>query len=152
MTTVPDLLKSPTLRMSDPRLPMTVSRAAIELDKASRGEHVDFDATRRFTKFLQDSLEQDAEPSGVHAVWLDANTVDVVGHALLEFEGKGKVRTVQDVFDHACALVTQMKKASVTETESDLDSLRRFCVAFGNSLLSRRGSLKQEGPINPHRR
>jgi hypothetical protein len=138
--------------MSDPRLPMTVSRAAIELDQASRGEHVDFDATRRFTKFLQDSLHQDVEPGGAHAVWLDANTVDVVGHALIEVEEGGMVRTVQDVFEHALALVSEMENASATKGSSDFDRLRRFCVAFGNSLLSHRASLKHEGPINPHRR
>jgi hypothetical protein len=138
--------------MSDPRLPITVSRAAIELDQASRGEHVDFDAMKSFTRFLQDSLQQDAESIGVQTVWLDANTVDIVGHALIEVEESGMVRTVQDVFEHALALVTEMEKASATSGSSDFDRLRRFCVAFGNSLLSNRASLKHEGPINPHRR
>ena len=152
MNNVSHKQSSPTLRMADPRLPMTVSRAAIELDTASRGEPVEFDATRRFTKFLHDSLEQDVESGGAHAVWLDANTVDVVGNALQEFEGAETVRTVQDVFDQACALVAEMEHAAASKGESDLYRLRRFCVAFGNSLLSRRGSLIHEGPINPHKR
>jgi hypothetical protein len=152
MNTTTPISSSYKLRMSDPRLPLAVSKAAIELDNASRGEQVDFEATRRFTDFLHESLQQNVETTGVHSVWLDANTVDVVGHALIEFEGAGKVRTVQDVFDHAWALVMDMEKASEVGDRSDLSRLRRFCVAFGNSLLSHRASLKQEGPSNPHRR
>jgi hypothetical protein len=143
---------SRTLRLSDPRLPLTVSRAAIELDKASRGESVTFDATRRFSQFLHDSLEEDVKGGGSHTVWLDANTVDVMGQALIEFEGSGNVRTVQDVVDHALRLVSEMEKAPEAKQGSNFDQLRRFCVAFGNSLLSRRNFLKHEGPINPHRR
>ncbi len=140
--------------MSDPRLPMTVSRAAIEIDRASRGEPVDFVEFRRFTEFLHESLQQDedVESVGPHALWLDANTVDVMGNALTDFEGAGKVRTVKDVFDHAWKLVGEMEKAAEAESGSNLDRIREFCVAFGNSLLSHRASLKHEGPINPHRR
>jgi len=140
------------MRMSDPRLPLMVSRAAIELDNASRGEIVDFQATRQFAAFLQDSLHQPISQGGAHSAWLDVNTMDVVGQALVELEGVGKVRTVQDVLDHACGLVAEIEKASATEKPSELVRLRRFCVAFGNSLLSHRASMKQEGPNNPHRR
>ena len=152
MSTATTLLQNRALRMSDPQLPLTVSRAAIEIDRASRGESVDFVAFRRFTQFLHESLQQDVEPGGPHAVWLDANTVDVVGNALTDLEGVGKVRTVKDVFDHAWKIVAEMEKAAAAENGSNLDRIRKFCVAFGNSLLSHRASLKHEGPINPHRR
>lgn len=152
MSTTTTLPRNRALRMADPQLPMTVSRAAIEIDQASRGEPVDFVAFRRFTEFLHESLQQDVEAGGPHAVWLDANTVDVVGNALTDFEGPGTVRTVKDVFDHAWVIVGEMEKATETKTGSNLDRIRRFCVAFGNSLLEHRASLKHEGPINPHRR
>lgn len=138
--------------MSDPRLPMTVSRAALELDNASRGERGSFEATHRLAEFLNDSLNQDISGGAAHAIWLDANTVDVVGHALMEFEGAETVRTVQDVFSQAIKLVSEMEKASNADAGSDVDRLRRFCVAFGNNLLSYRAGLKHESSGNPRRR
>jgi hypothetical protein len=129
-----------------------VSRAAIELDNASRGETVDFQETQRFAAFLQESLHQQISQTGAHPAWLDVNTMDVVGQALVEVEGEGKVRTVQDVLKHAHEMVAEIEKASATEKSSELERLRRFCVAFGNSLLSHRAALKQDGPNNPHRR
>lgn len=153
MTNDVQLLTTGTLRMADPRLPITVSKAAIELDQASRGEKVDFEATHRFSRLLQSSLEQPADSTGAQTVWLDANTVDVVGHALQEVKGSTEVRTVQDVFEQAWSLVNEMEKASETNHgDLNFDRLRRFCVAFGNSLLSRRGSMKHDSPTNPHRR
>ena len=152
MSTITSIPNNRKMRMSDPWLPLMVSRAAIELDNASRGESVDFHATQRFAAFLQDSLNQPISQGGAHSAWLDVNTMDVVGQALVELEGAGKVRTVQDVVDHACSLVAEIEKASVAEKQSELERLRRFCVAFGNSLLSHRASMKQEGPNNPHRR
>src|SRR5271170_2918236 len=115
MSTLTATSSSRKMRISDPWLPLTVSRAAIELDNASRGEKVEFQATRRFAEFLQDSLEQPVSAAGPHAAWIDVHTVDVVGQALVEFEGPGKVRTVQDVFDHACRLVAEIEKAPANE-------------------------------------
>lgn len=144
--------RNPALRLSDPRLPLTVSRAAIEIDRASHGERVEFDNFRRFTAFLHQSLhEDDVEPCGTQAVWLDANTVDVMGNALTAFEGAGQVRTVKDVLDHALKLLREMETVK-DEGKGDFARLRSFCVAFGNSLLSHRASVRHEGPVNPHRR
>lgn len=139
------------LKMADPRLPLTVSRAAIELDNASRGENVTFEATKQFLEVLQESLKQGVDVPGTHTAWLDANTVDVVGDALVECEGPNNVRTVKDVFDRAWTFVHEMEQVEKTEEDTKYDRLRRFCVAFGNSLLSFRAKLK-EGPTNPRRR
>lgn len=138
--------------MSDPWLPLMVSKAAIELDNAARGQRVTFEDTQRFAEFLQGSLDQQVSQTGAHCTWLDVNTVDIVGQALVELEGAGKVRTVQDVITHAQEIVEDIEKALKSEKQPELVRLRRFCIAFGNSLLSHRASIKQEGPINPHRR
>jgi len=142
MNTPKRLPARPNLRMADPRLPMTVSRAAIELDDASRGVSANFESTQRFAKFLSDSLKQNLGGGGAHAAFLDANTVDVIGQALNEFEGTDTVRTVEDVFNHTCKLIAEMEGASTAPGGSDLERLRRFCVVFGNNLLTHRASLK----------
>jgi hypothetical protein len=113
MTTAPNNIPTrPNLRMADPRLPMTVSRAAIELDNASRGDGGSFEATRRFVRFLSEALPGNIEGNIRRPACIDANTVDVVGHTLNEFEGGGSVKTVEDVFQHAWKVVSEMEKAS----------------------------------------
>lgn len=143
------------MRMSDPGLPATISRAAMELDHASRGEKVKWEAMPRFAAFLNESLEQPITSSGRTTGWLDVNTADVMGDALIQFEGRTNLRTVKDVWEHARKIVAEMESASVLPKNSEiaeLQRLRRFCVAFGNSLLTHRSSMEQEMPINPYRR
>lgn len=140
------------MRMSDPGLPSTVSRAAIELDHASRGETVEWEAMPLFVKFLTESLEQPIVSGGHATAWLDVNTVDVVGHALVQCEGQDSVKSVEDIYEHAQKIVSEMESASTAKTGSGYERLRSFCVAFGNSLLAHRASMEPEGPFNPYRR
>ncbi len=142
----------PNLRLSDPQLSVTVSKAAIELDNAARGVAMKFEATGKFVRFLHASLHHNVEPGGAQQVWLDANTLDVFSNALMSIEGNGSLRTVEDVIKHAQEIVTEMESASEGKGMSHLIRFRRFCVASGNSLLSHRASLKQEAHINRHRR
>ena len=152
MTATAEAPPARKLRITDPRLPITVSRAALELDRASRGEQADLSKAREFFDFLTNAISSDSPSGDPATMWLDPVTVDVFGQAL---EGSGRVqglRTVQDVIREALRLVQEIDETASLGLGKDLAGWRSFCVAFGNSLLAHRAQYRPEPPINPHRR
>lgn len=134
------------LRINDSYLPLLVSQAALELDRVARGEIKSLSRANDFFDFLRESLEADAGETENR--WLDPETVDVFEHALRSTGTAGDMRTVQDVIREALQVVEKTKEDSPADTEG----LLRFCVAFGNSLLSHRAQYRPEVPANPYRR
>jgi hypothetical protein len=135
-------------------LPLTVSRAAIELDRASQGQVVELNATRKFAEFLHDAISDRSNSAGLEleyaeTKWLDANTADIVGSALAEIEGPQKNKTIQDVIESTIKIVTRMESANPTETRMDLEILHRFCIAFGKNLISIQEASRNEYSSNP---
>lgn len=140
-----------TLRMSDPRLPLVASQAAIEFDNATLGQRVDFRSAKQLAGFLRGSFEQPAG-SAAGRMNLDVGTVGIVGRALDESAWKGRIKTVNEVVERACEIVDDIDKMSADTNKTSFEQLRSFCVAFGNGLLAYRESLRESRPVSPYRR
>ena len=145
-----DTYKDQNVRITDPRLPILVSQAALELDRAAKGETVSLERAKEFFAFLSQSLYVDA--GNAERRWLDPETVDVFGNALLNSGRVPELRTVQDVVREALHLVKAIPAKTQSGAELDLNELRSFCVAFGNSLLAHRAQYIPQPPANPYRK
>jgi hypothetical protein len=140
------------LRISDPMLPILVSQATLELDRASRTSQGSLDHTNDFLHLLRNSLSEQIDTGEGKTRWLDPETVDVFGDALVETGRAGDLRTVQDVLREAQLMLESLGEEAKLEPEPRVEQLHRFCVAFGNSLLAHRAKQLPEPPSNPYRR
>jgi hypothetical protein len=134
------------LGINDSYLPLLVSQAALELDRAARGEAESLSNATRFFAFLRESLETDL--GDAEKRWLDPETVDVFEQALRSAGTVEQMHTVQDVIREALQIVEKTKDGLPLDTKE----LLRFCIAFGNSLLNHRAQYRAEIPANPYRR
>jgi len=140
-------MRTQQLRMSDPRLPLIVSRAAIEFDNAANGTQVDFAAAKKLAEFLRSAFDCTAGRP-VEQRNMDMNAVDIVGLALEQ----PATAMIVDVVAKAALIVSKLENPTQDQEGASLTSLRDFCVAFGNGLISYRESLRDSLPVNPYRR
>jgi hypothetical protein len=152
MIATPETPRTEQLRISDPRLPILVSQATLELDRASRTPQVSLEHTNDFLDLLRNSLSEQIDAGEGKTRWLDPETVDVFGDALLETGRAGELRTVQDVLREAQQMLESLDDKTNLEPQPRVEQLHRFCVAFGNSLLAHRAKQLPEPPSNPYRR
>lgn len=147
-----DLTENPKKRyqLDDSRLTLLVSQAALELDRAIRREGDSLERANEFFTFLGDSLHSDAGLQ--RSRWLDPETVNVFEHTLRNVGASGELRTVEDVVRESLRYVEGFGKQTERGSEENLRKLLRFCVAFGNSLLTHRAQYRPEPPANPYRR
>lgn len=139
------------LRTSDPRLPLLVSQAAIELDNAIQGKQVEFSSAKQLAEFLKSSLEYSVGAS-TEKLSFDVSTVGIIGLALNSSAGKGSIKTVQEVVEKAREVANKIEKINTNIDQPSLENLRAFCVAFGNNLIAYRESLRDFKPASPYRR
>ncbi len=143
---------STMMSMSDPRLPLVASRAAIAFDNASRGEEADFTPVKSLAGFLRSAFMQDkgAESSGKRN--LDVGTVGLVGRALNESAWDGGAQTVSDVVDKAWRIAESMARMPAADGEMTLPQMRAFCVALGNCLIAHRELFHDARPTSRYKR
>ena len=151
MALVSNSLKPYSMEMSDPRLPMIATQAAIEFDNAVQGKHVEFKSAKRLADFLRTSFEKpvDAVPVTMN---LDATAVDLVGMALNQSSWTGGITTIADVVKKAWDVADNIDEAHSATAQAPLIQLRAFCVALGNNLISYRESIQSYRPSSPYRR
>jgi len=142
--------QSRPLRTSDPRLPLIITKAAIEFDNADQGRQSGFTAAKQLAEFLRASFEQPAA-TPPEKMSLDVGTVGIVGRALDESAWKGPIKNVSEVVDQAREIADSMGNIPPANGNSYV-RLRAFCVALGNSLLAYRESLRESRPTSPYRR
>lgn len=150
MTATAEAPQGQKLGINDARLPLLVSQAALELDRAAKDNATSLSHANDFFVFLRESLEVDAGERTSH--WLDPDTVDVFEHALRNSGKAQELRTVQDVIREALQFVGGISEKIERGSELDKEDLLRFCVAFGNGLLAHRAQYRPEFPANPYRR
>jgi hypothetical protein len=152
MTVTAEPLKSRKLRYDDPRLLLTISQAALELDRATRKEAADLSKAKAFFDFLTESITSEESNTEIGSRWVDPMTVNLFNHAL-QRSGRAKdLRTVSDVVHEACNVIKGIHQTAEHGTEQELADLRNFCVAFGNSLLTYRAHHNPQPPAHPYRR
>ncbi len=135
--------------LNDPYLPLIISGAAIEFDKLSRGEEVDFVDANKLACFLSEALEsEDKFDDAIYIKGFDPNVLSVIGKAFNAVSKTGKTDTVKDILENSLKMVSEMRSGKAT----DYDFLRDFCVAFGEALLSYRSSFNTYRPINRFRK
>ena len=124
------------MRVSDPELPLIVSRAAIEFDSAIQGKPVEFAAARRLADFLSMALDCSPGEAGGQRN-LDVTVVGIVGQALRDPGTNRPVTTVADVVQEAITIVKGLAEPRRIDAESQFLFLLEFCVAFGNGLIAK---------------
>jgi hypothetical protein len=97
-----------------------------------------------------DTLGTPASADEHPRVHLDMDTVDVVGYAMLDFAGRDKVVTADDALRQTRELLVEM--ANLDNDHAKLEHFRKFCIAFGNSLLDLRASYWEDEPSIDFRR
>jgi hypothetical protein len=135
--------------MTGPWLLLTVSKAALEFDKAIEGKGSDFLSARRLAEYLKQTLPGPAE-EGVSPAGFDVGTVGVVGRALEP--QVARKQTIAEIVNKAWQLAEKMEKTSEATDRQSLEQFRGFCVAFSNGLVGYRDSLASFHPTNPFKR
>ena len=141
----------PALRTTDPRLPLVVIEAAMEFDEVSKGKSSTFPAARQFADFLRASFDLPVSRI-TETHYLDIGAAGIVGKALDQSGFKANVKTVGEIATEARAIADKIQTVSTATDGVDYDRLRTFCVAFVNSLLAYRESLRESRPSSSYRR
>lgn len=128
--------------MSEVDLLILSNRAAVELDKASRGKPVEFRAARLLGQQLQRSTK------------LDYLMRNLCFHALVKSQGgqpsNEGLTAIRNPSEQD--LVGELVKVTPEVPAKKQKCLRDFCVAFATQLLSNHYSMRRYQPPNPHRK
>ena len=142
----------PKMRYDDPRLLLNISQAAFELDRAARNEPAELEKAKFFFDFLTESISSEEHKAEEGTYWVDPITVNVFTQALRDSGRAQTMRTVHDVVQEALKVVHAIHRTTESGTGAELEELRDFCIAFGNSLLSYRAQHRPQPPTHPYRR
>lgn len=140
----------PWLRVLDSRLPTLATRAAVELDKLSRGGNTDRAAIGELSQLLKNGLEQ--QPNGdicqEKGSLLDSGTIVILGRALDASQGLTltKVSQLQEL---AAKIADQLERVVHNEAHQPLETLRGFCVALAREAAAYHRSLREIRPQHP---
>lgn len=152
MTSTAEDPKTRKLRYDDPRLLLTISEAAFELDRAARNEPADLRKAKAFFDFLTEAISSDETETETGRPWVDPIAVSVFARALRDSGRAAEMRTVNDVVREALRVVRGIHQKAERGTEQELAGLRDFCIAFGNSLLAWRAQHGPQPPAHPYRK
>jgi hypothetical protein len=132
-----------------PRLPLVVSKAAVEFDRAIQKRPIGFNSAKLLAEHLKEEFGSPVADSQELASF-DAATVGIVGRALMPTQAP--TTTIRDIVTRAWALVEKMETTNSASDEKSLEQCKRFCVEFGNNLIRHTESLDQFRPLNSYQR
>ena len=145
--------KSPRLRYDDPRLLLTISQAAFELDRAARQQPAELRKASAFFDFLAESISSGDLAGDAANSWVDPISINVVTQALKDAGTTTMaMQTVHDVFVEAMRVVRSGRQSGEEGSKMGAAELRDFCVAFGNSLLAWRAQHSPQPIAHPYRK
>lgn len=132
-----------------PRLPLAVSKAAIEFDRAIQGRSIGFESAKFLAAHLKAVLGRRAA-EGITPTSFDSATIGIVGRAV--YPDPSTDTTIADIVNEAWDLAEMMASTNADSDTALLERCKNFCVEFGNSLIQFSESLSQMQPVNPYKR
>lgn len=132
----------------DPELPFLAAQAAIELDRLRLGESKETGSVVRLGELITNSTSKVCTTERLSL--MDPTTISVINDAIAISSARAP-RTLPELVNEAADIAAQMEKLS-EQQDTQIDRVRRFCVALSQKAAAFQRSIRDTRPSHPYRR